>query len=76
MGLVKRGGMKYVKSMKRKEECNRMRGKMFINEIRNSRKIGGMGNVRNLSSENVINVNRNERGGIVAEDMGINKDNY
>ena len=57
MGVVKRGGMKYVKSIKREKECNRMRGKMFINTVGYIRKIGSMGNVRNLKLENVKDVN-------------------
>ena len=40
---------------------------MFINEIKNIRKIESMGNVRNLKLENVKDVNWNERGGIVGE---------
>ena len=67
VGMVKRGRMKYVKSIKREKECNRKRGKMFINEIKNIRKIESMGNVRNLKLENVKDVNWNERGGIVGE---------
>ena len=53
---VKRGRMKYVIRIKREKECNRVRGKMFINEIGNIRKIGRMGNVRNLKLENVKDV--------------------
>ena len=48
--------MKYVIRIKREKECNRVRGKMFINEIGNIRKIGRMGNVRNLKLENVKDV--------------------
>ena len=56
MRVVKRGGMTYVKSIKREEE-RRMREKMFINEIGSIRKIGSMRNVRNLKFENVKDVN-------------------
>ena len=57
--------MKYVKSIKREEECSRMRGKIFIIEIGNIRKIGSIKNVRNLKLENVKDVNWNERGSVL-----------
>ena len=73
MGVVKRGEMKYVKSRKREEECNRMREKMFINVIGNIRKIGNMGNVRSLKLENVKDVDWIKRESIVGGGGGIRK---
>ena len=62
--------------MKLEKECNRMSGKIFLNEVWNSRTIGSMGNVRNLTSGNVKDVDRNDRGSIVGEDICKNTQGY
>ena len=63
--------------MLREKECNRgMRENIFMNEIRNIRKIESMEHVRNLILKIVKNVNGNNRGNVVGGDICKNPQGY